>query len=686
MQKTVGRSWTTRFLRKLAMAAVASSSLLAISHHKAQAQSQMLWQFDQYREDGTQREIASLTFGVPETDNTQVRATCAGTTPATAERSRIVFAADTGALKNGEKVRLQFSGGGRSLTVDGRVAGVGNTQERIAGVRLSPKHDGAIWNLMRGASGVDYFITGYRAAQLDLAEGREVIAEFLSACQTRAKALQASSTKTPSSTGTNDGISEKEAFDIAKELGTIGAWEAFLNNFGSGFRADLARAYLARLRGGDSTTTQVQPAQQPQQQGGGSSGGGNTAQPLFVNAGTSPWWNARRRTAYDGGRGEYTASVETSGVEMVARCHAYGSNRDLTVFLRDSQPQNGGARNRALRAAALAAPRLRINGAFDNVRQIGITFSDGSTVPGAATNGNDLQSQFFLYARGRAIKARSNMVGQMMSQNSMRITAPNLDLTFQLDGSRNAICSVLNRCGVRRSDCRGVRATQTSKPTTTNRCTGGRFYSRSRKACRCPSRRPVWNGVSCERGQTSCGKNFRLVNGTCVQRQNCGRNAFRNVEGDCFCRKGFVRRNGACVRRARAQKCTRGRVYSTSRNRCVCPANAKFWYGGRCRPVRDCPGDSDLINGICQKVPDGQDSPQQCGKGRTWVGGQGRCLCVDDRKRWNGKRCVWKKKRQNSGSQQLSPQQVKQATCNVLKLACAAGSNSSCRKVQQNGC
>ena len=42
-------------------------------------------------------------------------------------------------------------------------------------------------------------------------------------------------------------ISEKEAFDSAKELGTIEAWEAYLMSFPSGFRADLARAYVRRL-------------------------------------------------------------------------------------------------------------------------------------------------------------------------------------------------------------------------------------------------------------------------------------------------------------------------------------------------------------------------------------------------------------------------------------------------------
>ena len=41
--------------------------------------------------------------------------------------------------------------------------------------------------------------------------------------------------------------SEKEAFDEAKNLGTVEAWDAFLSNYPTGFHADLARAYVKKL-------------------------------------------------------------------------------------------------------------------------------------------------------------------------------------------------------------------------------------------------------------------------------------------------------------------------------------------------------------------------------------------------------------------------------------------------------
>lgn len=40
---------------------------------------------------------------------------------------------------------------------------------------------------------------------------------------------------------------ERQAFQAAKELGTVEAWDAFLSSFPSGFHADLARAYLKKM-------------------------------------------------------------------------------------------------------------------------------------------------------------------------------------------------------------------------------------------------------------------------------------------------------------------------------------------------------------------------------------------------------------------------------------------------------
>lgn len=54
-----------------------------------------------------------------------------------------------------------------------------------------------------------------------------------------------------------DTIPETEAFNAAKELGTIDAWQAYLNNFPNGFHADLARAYIKNLGGAASAPAPV---------------------------------------------------------------------------------------------------------------------------------------------------------------------------------------------------------------------------------------------------------------------------------------------------------------------------------------------------------------------------------------------------------------------------------------------
>ena len=56
---------------------------------------------------------------------------------------------------------------------------------------------------------------------------------------------------------------EKEAFEAAKDLGTVEAWDAFLSNYPTGFHADLARAYVKKLAGQPAGTTPPREAEAP---------------------------------------------------------------------------------------------------------------------------------------------------------------------------------------------------------------------------------------------------------------------------------------------------------------------------------------------------------------------------------------------------------------------------------------
>lgn len=54
---------------------------------------------------------------------------------------------------------------------------------------------------------------------------------------------------------------EKQAFESAKELGTVEAWDAFLANYPTGFHADLARAYVKKLAGATAPPPAPAPSQ-----------------------------------------------------------------------------------------------------------------------------------------------------------------------------------------------------------------------------------------------------------------------------------------------------------------------------------------------------------------------------------------------------------------------------------------
>ncbi len=110
--------------------------------------------------------------------------------------------------------------------------------------------------------------------------------------------------------------------------------------------------------------------------------------------------------------------------------------------------------------------------------------------------------------------------------------------------------------------------------------------------------------------EVKCAKNYKKVRGECVMLQNCGANAYRSPEGDCYCNKNYDMKNGKCVRR-----------------------QAK-------RPVADnCPGDSVLKNGKCVKEDEPDFKPPvKCTGGQLYSLSQQRCACQDGLK-WNGQRC-----------------------------------------------
>lgn len=81
-----------------------------------------------------------------------------------------------------------------------------------------------------------------------------------------------------------------------------------------------------------------------------------------------------------------------------------------------------------------------------------------------------------------------------------------------------------------------------------------------------------------------CGKNYKLKNGKCVLLQNCGRNAYRNVEGDCRCKKGYRWRGGKCKWISKKKKKKKRGKSRREREAAACRDIGMAYIGGQCQP------------------------------------------------------------------------------------------------------
>jgi hypothetical protein len=210
----------------------------------AAADAAMEWQFYEESGQGNGTKTARLIYAVPETDNALVYGDCEA---GKAGSPNFVFGADIGNLEKGKDVELRFSGGGFDHALKGKTHHPESEQD-LSGVAVEIANDDPLWAAMDEKESLDYLVPGYKADTIDLTRGRDKIKQFAQTCRNYA----AEPAGAQADAGGKDGgeSAEKEAFESAKELGTVEAWEAFLANYSSGFRADLARAYIKKLGSG----------------------------------------------------------------------------------------------------------------------------------------------------------------------------------------------------------------------------------------------------------------------------------------------------------------------------------------------------------------------------------------------------------------------------------------------------
>ncbi|MFY0611347.1 MAG: hypothetical protein JXQ99_07475 [Hyphomicrobiaceae bacterium] len=663
------------------------------------AQNDFKWQLSEGNEpDSGGRRVARLIYGIPETDNQQALGVCEARSGTSAALSVLTLAVDTGKLSNGAEVKLRFSGGGREVETRGEIAGVGNTQEGISGILIRPRHDAPVWTMLTQLDVVDYTIPGYRSRELKLKDGRQTIKKFVATCKSYARAAQ------PPASATNAGITEKEAFDIARDLGTVDGWKAFLKQFSTGFRADLAQAYIKRLE--KDTPESSQPRSAPK----AAPRTRPTLPTVARGPATSRWINRTERRREGS---VYTASVRVPGVELTTYCVRRGAgDYGLGAVLR----KKGSYPKFAERIRQGLAANAAVNGGAQ--RAIEIEFSNGARVAGAAATASLVNRELGIGPNADAFDQDSASLGYLMSESEVTVSLEPFQATFQLRGSRKAICSVMAQCGARVAGCGRGRPAVAQPVSAPRRCSGGRILKRSSGQCVCPASRSYWNGQSCER--LRCGKNYRLVRGECVLLQNCGRNAYRSPEGDCYCTRGYREtRSGKCILRRTNDgqdgpiNCGRGRTWVGAQGRCACVDGRKRWNGRRCVTVRRGCGPGKIRNSRGRCVP----ANRNCGAGAFYVPDRGRCFCSDGSKRYRNGRCVSKNRRPSCTGGRVYDNQVnrcvcngdsawngracvkenepprrpasnpnKQNMCNLLRTACQLGAQPACRNFQRNGC
>lgn len=286
----------------------------------------------------------------------------------------------------------------------------------------------------------------------------------------------------PSYAQTNS-LNEKEAFNLAKELGTIEGWEAFLKNYSSGFRADLARAYIRRLNSTiapASTPSASQPVQQPSRPA-------TTSRPLETHVaqlGTSRW----RYVRYSPNAGRspaHAASVSNGKLELLLYCNP---KKRMAAVLRESA---AGSFPRYDERIVQAIEKARGPSQATGPAYVSLS-SDRGTTYNLDAAVQSAQGEVILGFReqGGGLDPNGPILNDLMTGSRMTIFMPPVVGYFQLRGSRDAICTAANRCGVRSSACRGTGTSQSnSKKKTSSR--------RSRAAAACRDIGMLYRGGTC---------------------------------------------------------------------------------------------------------------------------------------------------------------------------------------------
>lgn len=158
----------------------------------------MQWTFGAF--EGGEGRVLQLTYGVPETDNVQVYATCVA---ANAGAANIIFGWDVNNQRPGKAARLRIVGEGFDRQFDASVF-ISESGEGVQGVELQIEASDKIWKQLKSVKSVRYNVGGQGGLKLVTAGLAAPLDKFLKQCVAIAEDVVGTGSQSDTSASNND--------------------------------------------------------------------------------------------------------------------------------------------------------------------------------------------------------------------------------------------------------------------------------------------------------------------------------------------------------------------------------------------------------------------------------------------------------------------------------------------------
>ena len=344
--------------------------------------------------------------------------------------TRTGASSDAGTPAKATTLDMRFSGGGEELLLRSRIT-VPDGGDGISGVTTTLPLDHALWKMIDRNDAIAAGLPGHVPTLVPLTSGHSAIREFLDTCgQPPVSAQTAHAPEgADEQAGGHDSVQTAEtvqdAFEFAQSLNTITAWQAFLKVYPAGFYGELARTHLRQLQDQQDGDPQDQDARDEERQD-------KSSLPHDEKSAEAEPWYQTTQPLVGGLPAKPMAAVRRDGLELMAWCAA---PRDVALAVRETSPgSNPEFEERAMMAVDPDGP---------NGGSVSFSFGHGGdiSVPMTFTGaGGELSSS-------EPLASGSDLLRNLASSRQVRLVAGPLEATFQLDGSREALCSALASCG-----------------------------------------------------------------------------------------------------------------------------------------------------------------------------------------------------------------------------------------------